>query len=98
MNGRSRAVPAVLLALLALLAASVLMPYASGVNADPAIADAGGGFKIATWDFATPGEYAATNVALAAGNASLAKTGGRSDYTNDTEVLGADPATERGPP
>jgi len=92
MNGRSRAVPAVLLTL---LAASVLLPSASRVSSDPDIADAGGGFKNATWDFATPADYTATNVTLAVGNASLAKTGAWKNYTNDTEFLAAQESTNR---
>jgi hypothetical protein len=90
MNGRSRAVPAVLLAL---LAASVLMPSALRVTADPAIADAGGGFKNATWDFTTPGEYSAPNVSLALGNASLRKTSEWTNFTNDAAFLAANNGT-----
>jgi len=92
MNGRSRAVPAVLLAL---LAASVLMPSVSRVNADPTISDAGGGFKNATWDFATPANYTATNVTLGAGNASLVKTREWRNLTNDAEFLAAQESTDR---
>ncbi len=92
MNGRSQAIPAVLLAL---LAASVLIPPPSLVAADPDITDAGGGFKNATWDFAPAADYNVTNVTVATGDASLAKKGGWTNYTNDAEFWDANESTNR---
>ncbi|HKZ64636.1 MAG TPA: hypothetical protein VJ400_09365 [Thermoplasmata archaeon] len=69
MNGPRRAIPAVLTVL---LTAYLLLP--APARADPTFVNEGGGFGRATWDFATPSDYTATNATLAAGNASLTRS------------------------
>ncbi|HEV8594177.1 MAG TPA: hypothetical protein VGR51_01450, partial [Thermoplasmata archaeon] len=86
----ARAYPA---GLLLLLAASLLLPL--GAHGDPTVAPDGGGFKRATWDFATPGDYTATNADLAAGDASLATMRGWKNYTNDAEFTAAQQSVNR---
>ena len=81
------------MAALLLLALSTAIPVR--VDADPTVTPDGGGFKRATWDFATPGDYAATNVSLAAGEASLSKTSGWVNYTNDAGFLAAQQSANR---
>ncbi len=90
MNGPARAYPATLLLLL-----SVSALLADPIRADPTVTPDGGGFKRATWDFATPADYSATNVNLAAGDATLVKTPGWRNYTNDAEFLAAQQSANR---
>jgi len=84
MNQASATYPAVLLLILLALA---LLP---AVAADPAVVDGGGGIKLATWDFSTPGDYNATGVAFAPGNATLALTPRWTNDTSDAEFLASE--------
>src|SRR5256712_136103 len=60
------------------------------VAADPAVVDGGGGIKLATWDFSTPGDYNATGVAFAPGTATLALTPRWTNDTSDAEFLASE--------
>src|SRR3990170_1126178 len=84
MTARTRAYPATILALLFL--GLFLAPLGGG---DPTVGGAGGGINRATWDFTTPADYAATNVTLAPGNASLAKSSSWRNYTVDADFRNA---------
>src|SRR2546428_480821 len=84
MNQASATYPAMLLLILLALA---LLP---AVAADPAVVDGGGGIKLATWDFSTPGDYNATGVAFAPGTATLALTPRWTNDTSDAEFLASE--------
>ena len=84
MNQASATYPGVLLLIFLALA---LLP---AVAADPAVVDGGGGIKLATWDFSTPGDYNATRVAFVPGNATLALTPRWTNDTSDAEFLASE--------
>ena len=77
----------------ALLALTLALQVANSGRANPIYADEGGGMRRATWDFAVPSDYYAAGVALAAGAATLAKSDGSRNYTNDAEFLAAESAS-----
>ena len=76
-----------------LLALTLALQVANSGRANPIYADEGGGMRRATWDFAVPSDYYAAGVALAAGAATLAKSDGSRNYTNDAEFLAAESAS-----
>ena len=68
----------------------VALALTPAVGANPAVVDGSGGIKLATWDFSTPGDYNATGVAFAPGNATLALTPRWTNDTSDAEFLASE--------